>query len=225
MSDEVAPAAPSTSIKLWDLPVRLVHWSFVALLPALWWTGEEGDLETHKLIGYAMLALVVFRLIWGVVGSATARFASFVRGPGAVLAYLRGAAKPGLGHNPLGALSVLALLGLLAAQVGFGLIAQDVDGIESGPLSYLVEYDTADFAREMHHLGFNVLLGLIAVHLAAIIYYQFVKKDRLIAPMVSGNKAVEGEVTAPKLAPLWLAGIVAVVASAFAWWISKGAPL
>lgn len=217
--------ATSTTIKLWDLPVRLVHWSLVLLMPALWWTGEEGDLDTHKLIGYAMLALVLFRLVWGLVGSATARFASFVKGPGAVLAYLRDQGAAGIGHNPVGALSVVLLLGLLAAQVGFGLIAQDVDGIESGPLNHLVSYDTAELARELHHLGFNLLLGLIAVHVLAIVWYRVAKRDDLVTPMVSGNKPLAVGTDQPKLAPLWLAVAVASASAAFAWWISLGAPL
>jgi cytochrome b len=214
-------------VRLWDLPVRLVHWSFVLLLPALWWTGEEGELELHRTIGYVMLALVLFRLVWGVIGSATARFAGFVRGPGAILAYLRGddGGTPVIGHNPVGALSVVVLLGLLTAQVGFGLFAQDVDGIESGPLTYLVEYDTADWAREWHHLLFNVLLGVIVLHVAAIVWYRVFRRDDLMTPMVTGSKAFETAVEPPALAPLWRALVAAVLVGAIAWWVSLGAPL
>ena len=225
MTEAAPPAAPATSIKLWDLPVRLVHWSFVLLLPALWWTGEQGELDLHRTIGYAMLALVVFRLVWGFVGSGTARFASFVKGPAAVLAYVRGTGTPGIGHNPIGAISVLLLLGLLAAQVGFGLFAQDVDGIESGPLAYLVEYDTADWARGWHNLLFNVLLGVIAIHVLAIVYYRLVKRNDLVTPMVTGNKSYDTAVAAPTLAPLWLALVLAVLAGGLAYWVALGAKL
>lgn len=212
-------------VRLWDAPVRIVHWGFVLLIPALWWTGEEGDLETHKLIGYVMLALVVFRILWGFVGASTARFGTFVTGPARLGAYLRGSGEQVVGHSPLGALSVIALLLVLTVQVGAGLIAQDVDGLESGPLSYLVSYETADAAREVHHLFFNVLLGLIALHLAAILYYALAKRDNLVGPMVSGRRRYDREVTAPTFAPVWRFVIAAALAALLAWWVSKGAPL
>jgi cytochrome b len=216
-------------IAIWDLPVRVVHWGFVILIPALWWTGEEGYLDQHKLIGYTMLALVAFRILWGLIGSTTARFSSFVTGPSRLLGYLRGlsgeAAAPVVGHNPLGALSVVALLLLLAAQVSAGLFAQDVDGIESGPLSYLVSYDTADAAREWHHFLFNVLLALIAVHVAAVLFYLIVKRNNLVGPMITGRKAFSSNVAPPSMASAWRMASGAIVSVALAWWISAGAPL
>lgn len=219
-------AATGSTIRLWDLPVRLVHWAFVLLLPALWWTGENGELELHRTVGYVMLALVVFRAVWGFAGSATARFSGFVKGPRTVFAYLRGALDgPTLGHNPVGAISVLLLLGLLGAQIAAGLFAQDVDGLESGPLTYLVSYDTADTARGIHHLLFNVILGVVTLHVAAIAYYLFVKRDNLIRPMVTGRKEVAAEVAQPATAPLWRAAAIGLASAAFAWWISAGAPL
>jgi cytochrome b len=218
--------APDAAVRLWDAPVRIIHWSFVALLPALWWTGEDGDLDTHKLIGIVMLGLLVFRVIWGFVGSSTARFAGFVRGPARVLDYLRGRhAEPVVGHNPVGGWSVVLLLTLLIAQAAAGLFAQDVDGIESGPLSYLVSYETADAARQLHHLLFNILLGLIAVHIAAILFYAVVKRNNLVTPMLTGRRLFAETVVAPVIAPLWRAGAAGAVAVALAYWISNGAPL
>jgi cytochrome b len=217
--------APDGTIRLWDAPVRIIHWSFVALLPALWWTGEGGDLETHKLIGIVMLGLLAFRVIWGFAGSSTARFAGFVRGPARVLDYLRGRhAEPVVGHNPVGGWSVVLLLTLLIAQAAAGLFAQDVDGIESGPLSYLVSYETADAARELHHLLFNILLGLIAVHIAAILFYAVVKRNNLVTPMLTGRRRFAENVRAPAIAPLWRAGAAGAVAAALAYWIYNGAP-
>ncbi|MBB5684340.1 cytochrome b/b6 domain-containing protein [Sphingobium boeckii] len=227
----IAPqdAATPAMVTLWDLPVRLVHWSFVALIPALWWTGEEGDIDTHKTIGFVMIGLVLFRILWGVVGSGTARFANFVRGPRAIIAHLRGSDGEGqgpvIGHNPLGALSVIALLVVLVTQLTLGLFAQDVDGIESGPLAYLISYDGADAAREWHELGFNILLGLIVVHLAAIAYYVIFKRDNLIGPMVTGRKRMDGVTVRPAMAPAWRSMIAAAIAAGAAWWISLGAPL
>lgn len=219
--------APGT--KLWDLPVRLVHWSFVALLPLLWWSAEEGRLDLHRTLGLVMLALVAFRLLWGLVGSETARFAVFLRGPRAVAAYVRGLRgcthAPVVGHNPLGGWSVLALLGLLAVQVTLGLFAQDTDAVQSGPLNYRVSWDTAKALSAAHEVGFNLILGFTALHLAAIVYYRVVRRDDLVRPMVTGKRAFPAGVAVPKLAPLWRAGVCAALAGALAWWLSLGGPL
>ncbi|MBC2669350.1 cytochrome b/b6 domain-containing protein [Novosphingobium piscinae] len=217
-----------TATRLWDLPVRLVHWSFVVLLVALWLSAENGAIGLHKTLGLIMLGLVVFRLLWGFVGSSTARFAGFVRGPGRVLAYLRGLRDPGqapvVGHNPLGGWSVLGLLGVLAVQVALGLVSQDTDGIESGPLNHLVSYDTAELARELHELLFNGLLLLVAIHLAAIVFYRVVKRDNLITPMITGRRQFAVPIEAPQIAPWWRAVLCAALAAALAWWVSLGAP-
>jgi cytochrome b len=219
-------ASSRIPVKLWDLPVRLVHWSFVLLLPMLWWTGENGELELHRLAGYIMLALVLFRMIWGVMGGATARFSNFLRGPATILRFMRGNRDaPSVGHNPIGALSVIGMLALLFAQVAFGLFAQDVDGIESGPLTYLVEYDTADWARGMHHLLFNVLLGLVGLHVLAILYYRLVKGTDLVTPMITGNRTFDVAVEPPATAPLRNALISAALAGGISYWVALGAPL
>lgn len=219
-------ASRPTSVVLWDLPVRLVHWSFVLLLGGLWWSGENGDIQTHKTLGIVMLALLVFRVLWGLVGSQTARFSSFLKGPSAIVDYLRSRnGAPVVGHNPLGALSVIALLALLAVQVGYGLIAQDVDGLESGPLSHLVSYDTADLARNWHHLLFNVILAVVILHVLAVLFYLVVKRNNLVAPMITGRKAYDQAVEAPRAAPLWRLAVSIAIAGALAWWVSLGAPL
>ena len=216
--------AANPVITLWDLPVRLVHWSFVALIPVLWWSGDTGNLDLHKPVGYVMLALVLFRLIWGVIGSSTARFSSFVRGPGAVLRYLRGDSGPVVGHNPVGALSVLLLLTLLGAQIGLGLFALN-DDMEGGPLSDLVSYDHAVQALGLHEIGFNLILAVIVIHVAAIVWYRVVRRDDLISPMVTGKRAYETAVEAPTIAPWPRVLISAAVAGGIAYWVSLGAPL
>ena len=215
--------AANPVITLWDLPVRLVHWSFVALIPVLWWSGDTGNLDLHKPVGYVMLALVLFRLIWGVIGSSTARFSSFVRGPGAVLRYLRGDSGPVVGHNPVGALSVLLLLTLLGAQIGLGLFALN-DDMEGGPLSDLVSYDHAVQALGLHEIGFNLILAVIVIHVAAIVWYRVVRRDDLISPMVTGKRAYETAVEAPTIAPWPRVLISAAVAGGIAYWVSLGAP-
>lgn len=224
-----ADDAPAASVKLWDLPVRLVHWAIVLLMAGSWWSAKEGDLTLHKQFGMMMLILIVFRLLWGLVGSSTARFGQFVRGPGAVLSYTRAlfgkAGEPIVGHNPLGGWSAVILLLLLAAQVGLGLIAQDTDGLESGPLNYLVEYDTAEWARDTHELVFNILLGLTAIHVLAIVFYLVVKRDNLLGPMFTGKRRFGSTVTAPKLAPWWLGILCLFGAWAIGGWVWAGAPL
>jgi cytochrome b len=214
-----------TRVKLWDVPVRLVHWLMVVLMVALWGSAEWHNLVVHKVLGSVLLCLVVFRLIWGVIGSQTARFASFVRGPAAILAYVRGGknAAPVLGHNPLGALSVLALLGLVLAQLGLGLIANDTDGTDSGPLSDYVSFEWSDWAAHAHGLNFYLLLLFVVLHLGAIIYYRVAKRDNLVAPMVTGWKELETPAPQPKLAPWPRAVVAAVVAAAFAYFIARGA--
>jgi cytochrome b len=216
-------------VKLWDGAIRIVHWSFVLLLIGLWWTYRSGDMGLHKLLGYAMLALLLFRIYWGFLGSSTARFRQFLRGPFAVVGYMRAlvsrTAEPIVGHNPLGGWSVIALLGLLLFEVGLGLFAQDTDGIEAGPLTYLVSYDSADWARAWHERIFYVLLAFVAVHVSAILFYVLIKRDNLVVPMVTGHRRLPESVTAPAIAPIWRAAIGAVLSIGVAWWVSLGCPL
>jgi cytochrome b len=194
----------------------------VVLLPLLWWTWHSGRTPLHEKLGYITLGLLLFRLLWGIFGSSTARFADFVKGPRAIALYLRGSASTSVGHNPLGALSVIALLGLMIAEVGFGLFAQDVDGEEAGALAKFVSYETADWARDWHATLFNVILAVVAVHVVAILFYLVVKRDNLIGPMVTGRKAFKGRIEEPMMAPTWKAVAAALVAAAIAWWVSQG---
>lgn len=213
------------SIKLWDLPLRLVHWSLVLLLASLWWTWKSGRTELHEQLGYVTLGLLLFRLYWGLLGSSTARFSHFVRGPSAIADYVRGRSGANVGHNPLGALSVLLLLGLMVAEVGLGLFTQDVDGIEAGPLAQYVSYETADRAREWHGFLFNLILAMVALHVLAILFYLVVKRDNLVAPMVTGRKSFDEPVEPPRMASAAnaLAGIV--LSAAISWFVSKGLKL
>lgn len=227
-NDQAPAQAAAAPVKLWDLPVRLVHWSFVALLPALWWTAENGKIETHIQLGMVMLILVLFRILWGLFGSSTARFAHFVRGPIGVGRYMRGLfgkdGEPIVGHNPLGALSVVALILLLGAQVVFGLFASDTDGLYYGPLNSLVGYDAAEMLTEWHELGFNVILAVVVLHVAAIAFYFAVKRDNLVGPMITGRKRYAAPVPAPQIAPWWRGVLCLVIAWAIAGWVWSGAP-
>jgi len=211
---------------IWDLPTRLFHWVLAALVAFSWWSAEEGQLDWHKLSGFAIAGLLVFRLWWGVAGSSTARFGGFVKGPAGVMAYLKGGAAGAPGHNPLGGWSVIAMLLVLIAQVGLGLFAIN-DDFEGGPLTKYVDYDTGLAIAEWHETLFNVLLGLIVLHLLAIGFYAARRKN-LVGPMITGRGAVPEGVTAPTFAPLWrlLVGL-ALSGGTFAvlWWLEKqGSP-
>lgn len=209
-------------VPIWDLPVRLVHWTLAGLIAFSWWSAEYHYDDLHIWSGLAVLTLLIFRLLWGVVGSSTARFATFVRGPRAVLAYLRGGWR-GIGHNPLGALSVLALLGLVAVQTGLGLIASDEDGLMEGPLAGLVSLDASGSARDLHEDLFNVLLAFIALHVAAIIYYKF-RGRGLLKPMITGQGEAEAGVRPMRKGKPWVAILCLAVALAVTRWIIAGAP-
>ena len=183
---------PAKDVLVWDWTIRVFHWVTVGLLPARWWTAEEGLMTWHTRFGLTLLGLLVFRVYWGVFGSSTARFANFVKGPSAIIAYARSSLRrpytPSTGHNPLGALSVVALLALLVAQISFGLFAVDVDGLESGPLSSMVSFDMGRQFAEWHELTFNLLLWVIGLHVLAVLGYWLVLKTNLIRPMVTGRR-------------------------------------
>ena len=213
---------PQTGIRVWDAPVRLFHWMLVVLIGCAWWTAEQGMLEWHRLAGFGVFTLIVFRLAWGVIGSTTARFSHFVRGPGGVAAYImqtllrRGAVSP-VGHNPLGGWSVLAMLTLLLTQVLLGFFAVDVDGLESGPFAYLVDFDTGRWAAETHHVIFNLLLAVIVLHVAAIAFYRIVKKENLLTAMLTGRREWNGERPALKSGSPLLALALFVIVALGVW--------
>ncbi|MGB3711170.1 MAG: cytochrome b/b6 domain-containing protein [Erythrobacter sp.] len=214
----------SRRIKVWDWPVRVTHWSFAVLVPAMWLIAENSLWGWHTTLGVVLLGLLVFRLLWGFLGTRTARFTDFVRGPGRLTAYLRGGDSEAVGHSPLAALSVLALLGAMSAQVGMGLFAGDPFDGASGPLNPLVGVTTADRLTEWHETFYLVVLGLAALHIAAIAYYTFIRRDRLVGPMVTGRREVdhakEGTGSVSTLGLL----VAVIVAVGIAFWVEWGAP-
>lgn len=187
-----------------------------------WWSAEYHHTDWHIWSGVAILTLLIFRLLWGFVGSSTARWTSFVRGPASVAAHLRGRWN-GIGHTPLGALSVVAIFAALVVQVGLGLISEDQDGIYTGPLYRLVSTETSDKARDLHELWFNVIIGLVVLHLAAIIFYRL-RGRRLTRPMITGRAAL-----APGTAPMrpgrwWMALLCLAAGIGISRWVIAGAP-
>jgi cytochrome b len=191
----VRKSDPEPGEPVWDLPVRLFHWSVVAFIGLSWWSAKNGFDQAHFWSGYALLFLLVFRILWGFAGSSTARFATFVRGPAAVFAYLRDGRNDRSGHSPIGALSVLAMLLALLVQIATGLIQIDDEDFIEGPLSGLVSFDSAVLAHDVHEASFNVLLALIALHLLAILYYHLIRGRSLVRPMLTGRASLpEGAV-------------------------------
>lgn len=212
-----APTQP-----VWDLPVRLFHWLFAALIGFSWWSAKNHHMDWHIWSGFGVLTLLLFRLFWGFVGSSTARFANFVRGPSAIRDYLGGRWR-GIGHSPLGALSVISMLGVVAAQVGLGLFAEDEDGLYAGPLSTLVGIETSEAARDLHESLFNVILALVALHIAAILYYQL-RGKKLVGAMITGRGAVDDGAEPMQRGKWWLALLCLAVALGITRWIVAGAP-
>jgi cytochrome b len=176
-------------VRIWDLPTRLFHWSLVLLVVFSVMTAKIGGnwMDWHLRSGYAVLTLILFRLLWGFAGSRYALFAQFVRGPRAVLAYLRSAGAAYAGHNPLGAWSVLTMLASLLVQAVTGLFANDEIATE-GPLSKLVSGATVSWMTRIHSFNEKVIYALVALHVAAIAYYFFAKRENLVGPMLTGNK-------------------------------------
>jgi cytochrome b len=185
---------PNT-VRVWDLPTRLFHWALVACVAGLLTTAylPGSWTEWHARIGYTVLALLLFRIVWGFAGGRWSRFASFIYSPGSVINYLRGKPHPDhlIGHTPLGAGSVFAMLAFLLAQVATGLISDDEIAF-TGPLNRFVA-SAQGLAATWYHkrVGQWVIIGLVVLHIAAILYYLLRKKDNLIRPMVGGDKAVD----------------------------------
>jgi cytochrome b len=183
------------SVPVWDLPTRLFHWSLAALVVASWVTGELGWMIPHFIGGYAILCLLLFRLIWGFVGSRSARFVDFVKGPRAVfdhLAHLRQsseAAPPVLRHNPLGGWMVVFLLTILLVQATSGLFTTD-DILTEGPLVGLASGTTVRLLSSVHRFTSGVIPWLIGLHVAAIAVYLILRRENLVRPMITGVKAV-----------------------------------
>lgn len=179
--------------RVWDLPTRLFHWLLLFVFIGLFATAWLGEFDWHMRLGWAMLALLLFRLLWGLFGGRWSRFANFPCTPAQVRAYLRGESvqtdrRLNPGHNPLGSLSVLAILLLLAAQVTSGLMSDD-EIAYAGPLARFVSGDTVASMTTWHiDWGQWILLALAALHIAAILFYRWVKKENLVASMLHGDK-------------------------------------
>ncbi len=212
------PTSPGASTPVWDVPVRLFHWALVLLVCAQVATGFTGGnaMFWHERGGVAILALVLFRLAWGVVGSRHARFRDFLYGPAASLAFARDLllrrAQPYLGHNPLGGWNVLLMLMLILLQAASGLFAND-DILSEGPLAKLVSKDTSDAITGFHELNGKAIIALVALHVIAVLYHGLALGENLIRAMFTGRKPIAAnDSSAPFVSP-WRALLVAGLAA------------
>ena len=212
-------------VRVWDLPTRMFHWTLVVCVVALAISGTVGGnaMVWHFRFGYTVLALLLFRLVWGLVGGRWSRFGSFIYTPNSVISYLKGRGRPehGVGHSPAGAWSVFALLGVLLAQVASGLVSDDEIAF-AGPLTRFVSNATVSLATSYHsNIGKWVLLVLVLLHIGAIVFYQR-RKQNLVGAMLHGDKALA--TAAPPSRDDALSRLAALVilgaCSAAAYWVS-----
>ena len=216
------------NVRIWDLPTRLFHWCFAACIVGAYISVKLGGLymDWHVRFGLAALGLVIFRVIWGFIGPRHARFGSFIRGPAGILAYLRALAAGtarSAGHNPLGALSVAAMLIDLGAQAVLGLFATD-DIMVQGPLNGFVSSSTASLLTSLHKANEWIIITLVALHLLAVIWHTRVRKEPLVRAMVTGDMPSghlpDGAQASADGAGVRLRALVlAVVVAAFVLWI------
>lgn len=209
-------------VRVWDLPTRLFHGLLVLLVLLQYGTAQWGwlDMEWHMRLGYALLALLLFRLVWGVIGSDSSRFARFVRSPWAAVRFLRASVvdreRRTLGHNPLGGWSVLFMLTSLLVQAVSGLFSSD-DIFTFGPLSGRVSGATVEWMTRVHLWNRWVLLALIVLHIAAVLVHLIAKRDNLITPMITGDKFVRGSVAGPVMRSSWWALALLILAALAVW--------
>ena len=225
-------------VKVWDLPTRLFHALIILLVGMQWWTGENLDKTVvaggwdpfilHVWSGCSILALVLFRIVWGFAGSTSSRFSHFLKGPGAMVRYLRGMvsrnAPHAAGHNPVGGIWVMVMLGFLLALPLMGLFATDEDLMgagPAGPFADLVDESTADTMAHWHHEAWKIFMIVFLIHIAAALFYLLVKRQNLIGAMITGRDNAQGAETL-RFRPLWLALVIFAIAggavgAAVAW--------
>lgn len=216
-------------VRVWDLPTRLFHWLLAACVVCLVITGYVGGaaIEWHARLGYTVLALIVFRIVWGFIGGHWSRFKNFVYGPSSVMAYLRGKAHPDhlIGHNPLGAGSVFAMLLVLLAQVGTGLVSDDEIAFQ-GPLNRFVSSSKGLAATWYHkQIGQWLVIGLVVLHVAAVLYYLLKKRNNLVRPMLVGDKESAAPAVSSRddaVSRLAAAAVFGVGAALVTWLVSLG---
>ncbi len=209
---------------IWDLPLRIFHWSFAFTVLAAWYTAEnkEDYIELHIQLGYVALTLIIFRILWGIIGPKHARFSQFLPSPKTLFAYLTQSkidtSSPG--HNPMGALMVILMISLISAQSISGLFIND-DVFSSGPYYGSINSNLEKIMFFLHHNTFDFMIGAIALHISAISYYWRIKKQNLVTPMITGKKTSEQAKASDAIphSKLILAGVLALCCAVFVYWL------
>jgi cytochrome b len=212
-------------MRIWDLPTRLFHWSLVALIFTSWLSARENWMRLHVICGLTILTLLLFRVVWGFIGSDTARFTRFLKHPFEAIRHLlhltRREPDTEVGHNAAGGWMVVVMLAILFVQAGTGLCAND-DALTEGPLALMVGKDRSDWLTHIHDVNFTLIEIIIALHVLAIVTYRVLKGHNLLAPMITGKKRLPGATQAPAmmhpilaLAVLALSALVVVLALVF----------
>jgi cytochrome b len=227
MDKEERPVHGFRPVLVWDLPTRLFHWLLVVLVAVSFASGKIGGNAKpyHERSGEVILALLIFRVAWGFIGSSPSRFRAFLAGPATVLRYaltlFRRAPDHHLSHNPLGGWSVMAMLLVMLIQAGTGLFAND-DIATTGPLYKWVSKAASDRLTSIHHLNHDVVIIIVAVHVAAVLFHLVYKKENLILPMITGMKQREGDLAeATAQQPLWLAVLVGAAAAGAVYFLVR----
>jgi cytochrome b len=226
--DKTEARSPRTHrVRVWDLPTRLFHWLLAICVVGLVVTGKVGGAATpwHARIGYTVLALLLFRLVWGFIGGRWSQFRAFLYGPGSLRAYLGGRAHPDhlVGHNPLGAGSVFAMLLVLLAQAATGLFADDEAGF-TAPLNRFVSTARGLALTSYHrNVGQWLVFALVGLHIAAIVFYERRMRERLVRPMITGDKDLPHAAPPARddVASRTVAAAVALACAGLVTWISR----
>jgi cytochrome b len=211
-----------SKVKVWDFPTRFFHWSMLLLLAGLWLSAENGEMQWHQVFAYLLMILLSVRILWGLIGSETSRFTSFVVSPVKALAYLTTKPKPTqLGHNPLGGYMVVTMLAVLVVQLATGLFSTD-EVFTEGPLYSMVDESLALGLTWVHKMNFNLLLALAGIHVFAVLGY-LIKGDNLIKPMLTGykewNKHLLQPSAEPKMKSVMLALVILVIVAIPVWFV------
>jgi cytochrome b len=223
MDDDLAGVTVSrdVTVTVWDLPTRLFHWAIVLLVGFSWLSARQDWMDWHLRSGYTILTLLLFRLLWGLFGSQTARFTRFLAGPRAVLRHLvhlpRREIDREIGHNPAGGWMVALMLVLLSVQAGTGLFSND-DILTEGPLAELAGKDTSDWLSHIHALNFKLIEIVVALHILAVLAYAVLKRQDLVRPMLTGRKRLPATLPAPRLRhPLLALGLLGIAVGVVAY--------
>jgi cytochrome b len=207
---------------IWDLPLRIFHWTFAATIVGCWATHELGSdyIDWHMRLGYTAMTLVLFRVVWGFVGTKHSKFKHFVVGPSSIFDYLKFGKSKSVGHNPLGSLMVVGMLFMVVIQSMSGLFVDD-EIFTTGPYFNAFGDSVDDLMNTIHHNAFDVIGIAVALHIVAIIFYQKVKKQNLVKPMITGYKSSDdvSEAEGIKGSRIMLAVAVALLCAAFVYWL------